>query len=96
MANNNKKYMYGNSKCRIHWENPGFKELLNCEELGDVCEEAAKQIARTAGKNYTAERWHSNMKGGRIAARAVCANEQGKIDEARNRTLSKAAMSCSI
>lgn len=84
------------SKCKIHWENEGFKEILNCQPLGDVCEDAAKKIARTAGENYSAERWHSNMKGGRIAARAVCLNEQGKIDEAKDRTLSKAAMRCQI
>lgn len=92
----NKKYMYGNSKCKIHWENPGFKEILNCDALGDVCEDAATEIARKAGKNYKAERWHSNMKGGRIAARAVCANDAGKYEEASKRTLSKAAMSCAI
>lgn len=89
-----KNYMYGNSKCRIKWDNDGFVELLNCDALGDVCYDAAQNIASKAGKNYTAERWHSNMKGGRTAARTVCANEEGKEDEARNRKLSKAAMSC--
>lgn len=84
------------TKIKFEWDNDGFKEILNCEPLGDVCDDAAAKIAAKAGKNYTHERWHSNMKGGRIAARAICANEQGKIDEARKRTLSKAAMRCSI
>ena len=82
------------AKIKLEWDDAGFKEILNCAELGDVCEDAAKRIASVAGRNYTAERWHSNMKGGRIAARTVCANEQGKIDEAKDRKLSKAAMAC--
>ena len=81
---------------KFQWDNDGFKEILNCDAVGDVCEDAAAKIAAKAGPNYTYERWHSNMKGGRIAARAKCLNEQGQKDEARKRKLSKAAMSCQI
>lgn len=84
------------TKVQFEWIDEGFHEILNCPELGDVCEDAAKKIAQTAGQHYSFERWHSNMKGGRIAARAVCADENGKWAEAKNRTLSKAAMKCQI
>lgn len=84
------------TKVEFEWIDEGFIEILNCQELGDVCEDAAKKIANEAGKHYAAERWHSNMKGGRIAARAVCADESGQWAEAKNRTLSKAAMRCRI
>lgn len=89
------------SKITWEWEDAGFKEILNCKELGDVCLAAAKKISaeadvRSKYGEYGYERWHSNMNGGRIAARAICLNEYAKVDEAQNRTLSKAAMSCRI
>lgn len=91
-----KNYMYGNSKCKIHWENPGFKEILNCEPLGVVCDQAAAKIAHAAGKNYKSQRWHSNMKGGRVAAIVIPSNHQGYVDEAKNKKLSKAVSRCRI
>lgn len=89
------------SKITWEWNDDGFKEILNCKELGDVCLNAAKKISGVADVNskygeYGYERWYSNMNGGRIAARVTCQNEYAKVDEATNRTLSKAAMSCRI
>jgi len=81
----------------FEWFDEGFKEILNCEELGDVCEDTAKEIARRASMpSFTYERWHSNMKGGRIAARVMNADEHGLYLERKYRRLSKAVTSCAI
>lgn len=98
----NEKYQYGNSKCKIHWDNDGFKEILNCDALGQVCYDAAERIAITAGRHHEpfwgAYHWHSNMKGGRAAAVVVDDSEGhwGDELEASEKALSRAVSECRI
>lgn len=81
----------------FEWFDDGFKEILNSDELGDVCEDVAKEIARKASiPSFEYERWHSNMKGGRIAARVMNADDHGLYLERKYRRLSKAVMQCAI
>jgi hypothetical protein len=82
----------------MEWIDEGFKEILNCDKLSNVCFNTAKEIASTAnaetkGTPYKAERWHSNMKGGRTAA-LVTGNLYGDRKEAKDKTLSRAVSTC--
>ena len=78
---------------QFEWIDDGFHEILNCDELRDVCLQAAKDIASRAGENFEAERWYSNMKGGRVAA-IVTANDAGDFEEATEKKLSRAVSTC--
>lgn len=93
-----KQYSYGNSKCKIQWDNMGFIEILNEPELAKMCLDAAEDIARHAGEeHYTAKEWYSHkigkLKGGRVAALVYSDNEGSKL-EATDKKLSKAVSSC--
>lgn len=87
---------------KVEYINEGFKEIINSDELGNVCFNAARKIASTANRKhkkvYSAQRWHSNMKGGRVAALVSDTGSKGEGDrlEATEKTLSKAVSQCRI
>lgn len=91
------------SKVKIKWNNQGFKEILQSEELEEVCVDAAEKIARNAeamagayqkkGKDapeFVALKWHSNMKGGRVAAVAATRHDEAREIQAEHHILEKA------
>lgn len=87
----------------IQWEwfDEGFHEILNCAELDKVCYETAEKIAHTANSHYetvyVAEHWHSNMKGGRVAAIVGDAGSGvGDELEAQDKALSRAVSACRV
>lgn len=96
--------MAGIGSITWEWNNEGFHEILNCDELADLCYETAEEIAAKGNAEakgdspfttnpYKAHRWHSNMKGGRVAA-VVKGSTYGNRLEAKRKSLSKAVSAC--
>ena len=96
------------SKVKIEWIDKGFKEILNSKELESVCISAAEAIAKKANglaapyndskeeAEFISLKWHSNMKGGRVAAIAATHNYQAKEVQAENHILEKATQSTRV
>lgn len=93
-----KQYQYGNSKVKIQWVNQGFKDILNSEDLAEICDDAAEKIAHRAGEHFEAKRWYSHGIGkgkpGRVASIVRNKDKEGAEEEATNKTLTKAVNSC--
>lgn len=77
---------------RIELDHEGIKALLNSDEIGAVCAEAAERIAQTAGDGFHVTRpYHP---GSRTLYRVYGISDDAKIAEADDKVLSAAVSSC--
>lgn len=88
------------AQVKMEFIDEGFIEILNTQELDNVCFEAAWQIAYHNGKSHwTADHWYSHaigkMKGGRVAA-IVSGDKAGDLAEAETKALSRAVSACRV
>lgn len=77
---------------RIELDHEGIKALLNSDEIGAVCQEAAERIAQTAGDGFHVTRpYHP---GSRTVYRVYGDSDDARIAEADDKVLSSAVSSC--
>lgn len=77
---------------RIELDHEGIKALLNSDEIGAVCKEAAERIAQTAGDGFHVTRpYHP---GSRTVYRVYGDSDDARIAEADDKVLSTAVSSC--
>lgn len=77
---------------RIELDHEGIRALLNSDEIGAVCQEAAERIAQTAGDGFHVTRpYHP---GSRTVYRVYGDSDDARIAEADDKVLSSAVSSC--
>ncbi len=76
------------SKVKIKLNRKGVKELLNCKEIEEYCEQIANNIATRAGEGYAAGKPHHT--GQRVAVNVYAKSREAKEDNLNNNTLQKA------
>ena len=78
-------------KMRIELNHDGIKELLCSAPIANECEKAAEKIAERAGDGFEVlPAKQLNYGGGRVGYAVYAATYEAKLDEAENKTLSKA------
>ena len=78
---------------RIELDHEGIKALLNSDEIGAVCQEAAERIAQTAGDGFHVTRPY-HPAGSRTVYRVYGDSDDARFAEADKKVLSMAVSSC--
>lgn len=77
---------------RLELDHEGIRQLLNSDEIGAACEEAATRIAQAAGDGFHVTRpYHP---GSRTVYRVYGISDDAKIAEADDKVLSQAVSAC--
>lgn len=79
------------TKLRLELNHDGIRELLLSQPIANECEKAAEMIAGRAGDGFEVlPAKQLNYGGGRVGYAVYAATYEAKVDEAENKTLSKA------
>lgn len=73
---------------KFELDRAGVRELLNCEEMGQMIEETAQGVAQRAGEGYEVAAPHHT--GQRVAVNVYTATLEAYLDNLHNNTLLKA------
>jgi hypothetical protein len=85
------------TKIKIELNHDGIRELLSSEPIAAECEKAAQRIADIAGEGFEVlETRKVGFGGGRVGSAVHAASYAAKVEEAENKTLSKAVSSCRL
>ena len=74
-------------KVKVELDRRGVWELLNSEEVSQLVEETAQEIAQKAGEGYAAAPVHKT--GQRVAVNVYPATKEAYYDNLENNTLRK-------
>ncbi len=85
------------TKVRIELNHDGIRDLLKSQPIANECEKAAQRIADIAGDGFEVlEARQMGFGGGRVGYAVHTESFAAKIEEAENKTLSKAVSTCRL